>query len=90
MNVAMLAAESQRTIWLRMIKMSAGRPNARSEARLMVAEKINAATEATGNLARGATPNSVVQAYRKKVRANSRRLSKRTNPLRTSVADLYF
>jgi hypothetical protein len=75
-NVAMLAAESQRTIWLRMMKMASGGDGARDEAQLMVSEKIKAAVEATGKLARGAAANSVVQSYRKKVRANSRRLSK--------------
>jgi hypothetical protein len=75
-NVAMLAAESQYTIWLRMMKMATGGAEAQNEARLMVSEKIKAAREATGNLACGGTANSVVQAYRMKVRANSRRLSK--------------
>jgi hypothetical protein len=75
-NLAMLAAESQHTIWLRMMKMAAGGAGARAEAELMVSEKIKAATEVAGNLTRGATAISIVKSYRKKVRANSRRLSK--------------
>jgi hypothetical protein len=75
-NVAMLAAESQHTIWLRMMKMASGGVGARNEAQLMVSEKIEAAAEATGTLARGGTANSIVQSYRRKVRANSRRLSR--------------
>jgi hypothetical protein len=59
-----------------MMKMAAGGPGARNEAQLMVSEKIKAAAEASGKLARGAMANSVVQIYRKKVRSNSRRLSK--------------
>jgi hypothetical protein len=43
----------------------------------MVSEKTAAARNATRRLMLGASPNSVVQSYRKKVRANVRRLSKR-------------
>jgi hypothetical protein len=76
-NMAMLAAESQRVIWLRMMNMAAGGPAAKTEAKLMVTEKAKAAVQAAVRLATGSTPNSVVRGYRKKVQANSRRLSKR-------------
>jgi hypothetical protein len=61
---------------IRKFTREAGGPGARNEAQLMVSEKIKAAAEASGKLARGVTANSVVQTYRKKVRSNSRRLSK--------------
>jgi hypothetical protein len=76
-GVASLAVESQQAIWLRLLKLNAGGPNARKEANLMVSEKTAAARNATRRLMLGASPNSVVQSYRKKVRANVRRLSKR-------------
>ena len=75
-NLTMLAAESQQVVWLRLTKLAAGGPGAAHEAQLMVAEKLAAATHATGRLALGASPDSVVRSYRQKVRANARRLSK--------------
>ncbi|MGL4287008.1 MAG: hypothetical protein ACRCVA_11730 [Phreatobacter sp.] len=75
-NLAMLAAESQQVIGLRMVKLALGGPRADAEARRMVSEKVAAATEATGRLMWGATPDSVVRSYRTKVRANARRLRK--------------
>jgi len=59
-----------------MMKAALGGPKAQAEASLMVTEKIAAASHATGRLMMGATPNSVVTGYRRKVRANSRRLLK--------------
>ncbi len=75
-NLSLLAAESQRVIWLRTMKLAAGGPAAAQEASLMIAEKLTAATTAAGRLALGASPDSVVAGYRKKVRANARRLSR--------------
>jgi hypothetical protein len=42
----------------------------------MVAEKVTAFQEAAGKVATGSTTRSVVKGYRKKVRANRRRLTK--------------
>jgi len=42
----------------------------------MVTEKINAATAAAGQLMRGGSAQTVVNGYRRKVRANRRRLAK--------------
>ena len=75
-NLTMLAAESQEVIGLRMMQAALGGPKAQAEASLMVTEKIAAASHAMGRLMMGATPNSVVTGYRRKVRANSRRLLK--------------
>jgi hypothetical protein len=75
-NLMMLAAESQQVIGLRVIQAARGGPKAEAEATLMVTEKIAAAHHAMGRLMTGATPNSVVTGYRRKVRANSRCLLK--------------
>ncbi len=59
-NLTMLAAESQRVIWLRSMKLAAGGAKAEREARLIM----------------GASADSVVKGYRRRVKANARRLSK--------------
>jgi hypothetical protein len=75
-NVSMLAAESQRVIWLRMIKLSHGGPAADLETTQMVLEKVVAATAAAGRAVAGSSPTRIVQGYRREVRANFRRLSR--------------
>ena len=75
-SLAMLAAESQQVIGLRVMKLALGGSNACHEASLMVTEKMSAAAQAAGHLMRGAPIDSVVRGYRTKVRANSRRLLK--------------
>jgi hypothetical protein len=75
-GLAMLAAESQQVMWLRMMRLCAGGPAAESEARRMVSEKLTAAAQASAMLMKGGTPDGVAKAYRRKVRANLRRLSK--------------
>ena len=75
-NFGMLAAEAQQVIWLRLMKLAAGGSGAQHEAQLMVTEKLTEASRATGRLMMGATPDSVVKGYRRKVRANARRLSR--------------
>ena len=75
-NLTMLAVESQQVIGLRLMKLAGGGPKARDEANRMIAEKVAAASQATGRLMGGASPDSVVKGYRQKVRANSRRLLK--------------
>ena len=44
-NLTMLAAESQRVIWLRSMKLAAGGAKAKREARLMMTEKMAAASD---------------------------------------------
>ncbi|WP_213980674.1 hypothetical protein [Sphingomonas sp. dw_22] len=77
-----LGMEASTVIGLRLAKMAMGGPAARSEAWLMLSEKMQAATElqtalVTGQL--GATPlagtRKVLRHYRRKVKANRRRLS---------------
>ena len=75
-NLAMLAAESQQVVWLRTMKLAAGGVKAKREAKLMVAEKVTAASTEGARLMMGATPDSVVKRYRRKVKANVRRLAK--------------
>jgi hypothetical protein len=72
----MLAAESQQVILLRTIKLAAGGAKAKTEANRMVCEKIKAARSEGSKLLMGATPDSVVRRYRRKVKANIRRLAK--------------
>ena len=76
MNMAMLAAESQRVIGLRLMKLAVGGTGAVSEANLMVSEKMDAVRHAAGRLLLGDTHDSVVTGYRTTVQANIRRLSK--------------
>jgi hypothetical protein len=75
-NVMMLALETQQAIWLRMMRLSLGGPAAEVEAARMVSEKIVAGDAAGRALMRGASADMVVQGYRRKVRANIKRLSR--------------
>ncbi|MGA0594153.1 hypothetical protein [Enterovirga sp. CN4-39] len=70
-----LAAESAAVIQLRLLKLALGGPKAKREARRMVSEKVLAAGSATRTLMTGGSPGQVVSGYRKRVRANRRRLS---------------
>ena len=81
-EAAQFAADSQRVIALRMMRLSSGGPLAASEARQMVAEKVAAFGEAHGALMGALVTGSSLDAaaakayapYRRAVRANSRRL----------------
>ena len=75
-DLAMLAAESQQVIWLRCMKLGRGGSAAPHEARRMVSEKFAVAAQAAAGLMLGDSPGRAVKRYRKKVRANRRRLSK--------------
>lgn len=72
-----LAIESQEVIFLRGMELAEGGPRAAAEARRMVSEKLVAAGDAAFALMSGAAADEVVKSYRRKVRANIRRLSKR-------------
>lgn len=71
---AMLAAESQSVIALRLMKLARGGKAAEDEAARMVQEKIVAAGEAARMMAAGASPEAIVQRYRRRVGANAARL----------------
>ncbi len=78
----MLAIEAQQVIALRLAKMAMGGPDVRGEAKLMVAEKVETAAkggqmmmEAALGGKRDLGAGQVVKLYRRKVRANRRRLA---------------
>lgn len=75
-DATLLAMESQQVIGLRLAKLSLGGAAAQAEAQRMVSEKIMAANEAALLIATGGSTAGVVAGYRRKVRANARRLSK--------------
>jgi hypothetical protein len=70
---AMLAFESCEVIRLRMAKLAVG--NCDGEARLMVAEKVDAMFEAGASMMAGASAAAIVGRYREHVAANVKRLS---------------
>jgi hypothetical protein len=72
-----LCRDAQAVIGLRLFKLSAGGARANSEARRMVTEKGLAAAQAFSVIAFGGSPEKVLRGYRKAVRANRRRLSRR-------------
>ena len=72
----MLAAEANGVVALRMMKLMRGGKSARTEADLMVREKIDAALDASGRLMAGASGETIVRGYRNRVAANAKRLSK--------------
>lgn len=75
-EMSMLAVESQQAMWLRGAKLVLGGSAAKREAERMVGEKVAAARQASAKLATGSTPLGIVPGYRRKVKANVRRLSK--------------
>ena len=74
-DASLLAMESQQVIGLRLAKLAAGGSGAQAEAQRMVSEKIMAAHEAALLLATGGSTAKVMAGYRRKVRANARRLA---------------
>ena len=79
----LLAIEAQQVIALRMMRVAAGGPRADREMRRMVSEKavaiaqigLETATAMAAGQSGGAIAHSAVRGYRKRVRANRRRLS---------------
>lgn len=74
--IGMLAVESQQVIWLRTMRLAAGGSAASVEAGRMVAEKLAVAAPAAAGILMGDSAARVVKRYRRKVRANRRRLSR--------------
>jgi hypothetical protein len=77
-DLAFAGFEVQRVIALRFMKLAAGGPAADREARRMVTEKIAASTEAAATLATGGSPRAVLRRTRTVVRANKKRLTRRS------------
>ncbi len=75
-DAALLAMEAQTVIGLRLAKLAAGGTAAQAEAQRMVSEKVMAAGEAAILVATGGSAANVIAGYRRKVRANQRRLSR--------------
>lgn len=75
-EMSMLALEAQQAIWLRSLKIAGGGRAAKREAKLMVKEKVSAAQTAVLKAAAGSGPVGITRGYRRKVRANVRRLSR--------------
>lgn len=73
----MLGLEAQGAIAQRLALLALGGQKAQAEAQRMVTEKVLAAGEAAMLLAAGGSHAKVVRGYRRKVRANGRRLKKR-------------
>jgi hypothetical protein len=69
-----LGIEVNEVVGLRMMKITSGGPAAMSEVQLMIAEKMDAAAEASTSLICGQTPMVVVARYREHVANNRRRL----------------
>jgi hypothetical protein len=80
-NMMQLGMEAQSVIALRTMKMAAGGTAAGDEINLMVSEKVQAAMDAQFTLAKAAMtgrsdgPAKAVALYRRRVRANQRRLA---------------
>src|SRR5262245_17127486 len=77
-DLSLRCAEIQQVMILRSMKILAGGAVGEREARRMVSEKAAAAVETMVNAALGERPDGLVRAYRSKVLANRRRLSKRS------------
>lgn len=75
-EMSMLALEAQQAIWLRSLKIAGGGHAGEREAKLMVKEKVSAAQRAVLQAAAGAGPVGITRGYRRKIRANVRRLSR--------------
>jgi hypothetical protein len=73
-SLALLAFESQSVVALRVAKMARGDAAAGREAFLMITEKIHEGGVAAILLASGASHRQIVKRYRRRVRANARRL----------------
>ena len=73
LDTALLAMEAQTVIGMRLSQIAIGRGTA-AETQLMVTEKMLALVEAAGTVAMGGSAHKVVRGYRKRVRANVRRL----------------
>lgn len=73
----LLTLEAQVVIGLRLARLAEGGADAHVEARRMVTEKVAAAIEAAGTLAAGGSAHRVCTGYRRKVKANARRLARK-------------
>ena len=73
-NLMMLAVEANRVIALRTMKLMRGGRSGRREAKLMVGEKIIAASEAAASLMVGKSTDEIIHRNRQHVAQNAKRL----------------
>jgi hypothetical protein len=76
-NVTMLMIEAQQAIWLRSLRLMLGGAAAEAESSRMVTEKMVAGAVAVQSALTGASADRIVHDYRRKVRSNIKRLSRR-------------
>ncbi len=74
-DTTLLAMEAQTVIGLRLGQIAMGRGSL-AENQLMVTEKVLALIEAGATVATGGSAHKVVKGYRRKVRADSKRLTR--------------
>lgn len=75
-DLGMLAFEAQQVIWLRCLRLAGGGAAASAEARRMISEKATVASQTAVGTMLGESPARVVKRFRRKVRANRKRLTK--------------
>jgi ubiquinone biosynthesis protein UbiJ len=76
-DAAMLSLEAQHVVAMRMMKLARGGKRSRAEASRMVAEKVAESFGMASALLRGGTTHAAIKKVRRRVRRNSRRLSRR-------------
>lgn len=74
-DTTLLAFEAQMVIWTRVSRAAMGQGST-AENMLMVTEKVTAFAEAAATLVAGGSAHKIVKGYRKKVRANVKRLKR--------------
>ncbi len=72
-DTTMLTLEAQAVIWTRLSQAAMGQGST-AENWLMVTEKVTAFAEAAAVIAAGGSAHKVVKGYRRKIRANAKRL----------------
>jgi hypothetical protein len=77
-NAMLMGMEAQRVIGLRLYKVAQGGAAAEAEMTRMMTEKATALVEAATTLATGGAPDRVLRRYRSHVRANHRRLTRKS------------
>lgn len=75
-SIARLAIEANHVIALRCVKLASGGPAAVPEVTRMITEKMQEGVAAAQTLMTGGSHAMVIAGYRKRVRANARRLNR--------------
>jgi hypothetical protein len=75
-SLTLLALEPQQVIALRATKIARGDAAAVREVTLMINEKIFEGAVAAGSIMRGTSHDKIIKRYRRRVRANAKRLAR--------------